>query len=321
MPAFIFGSNFILRTLFAVLMLSSFLKLSHMNKSWLVLISFVLTLGISFEFISITRKKEEEFPLHPLPISLIVLSLFFFNTLPALIKLYPEKSFLFKLSYLNPIVFGFYIISLIIPITKLDTKLLSSQLLFLAVTHIASFVSSLTCAFSIRNLVYGKFFYVYPALLVIVNDISAYLVGKSIGRTPLICLSPNKTLEGFIGGCIFTFLIGTLLCYLKIKGIFLSENNKNKETEDNHFIQNIYFHNFFFSLAASFIAPFSGFLASAIKRVFEKKDFGALIPGHGGITDRFDCQVFMVFFTFYYLKGIKDFELVMDPNVIFENKK
>uniref|UniRef100_A0A6N2KXQ0 Phosphatidate cytidylyltransferase n=1 Tax=Salix viminalis TaxID=40686 RepID=A0A6N2KXQ0_SALVM len=44
-------------------------------------------------------------------------------------------------------------------------------------------------------------------------------------------------------------------------------------------------------LFASIIAPFGGFFASGFKRAFKVKDFGDSIPGHGGITDRMDCQV------------------------------
>lgn len=42
---------------------------------------------------------------------------------------------------------------------------------------------------------------------------------------------------------------------------------------------------------ASLLAPFGGFFASGFKRGFKIKDFGDSIPGHGGVTDRFDCQV------------------------------
>jgi phosphatidate cytidylyltransferase len=45
------------------------------------------------------------------------------------------------------------------------------------------------------------------------------------------------------------------------------------------------------SMFASSIAPFGGFFASGFKRAFNIKDFGDTIPGHGGIVDRFDCQV------------------------------
>ncbi|KXZ57004.1 hypothetical protein GPECTOR_1g907 [Gonium pectorale] len=53
---------------------------------------------------------------------------------------------------------------------------------------------------------------------------------------------------------------------------------------------------------ASIIAPFGGFFASGFKRAFRMKDFGDTIPGHGGVTDRFDCQIVMAVFayTYYY---------------------
>lgn len=53
------------------------------------------------------------------------------------------------------------------------------------------------------------------------------------------------------------------------------------------------FHAMILSLFASIVAPFGGFFASGFKRAFRIKDFGDSIPGHGGVTDRFDCQVMM----------------------------
>ena len=60
-------------------------------------------------------------------------------------------------------------------------------------------------------------------------------------------------------------------------------------------------------LYTSLISPFGGFLASAVKRAHGAKDFGTLIPGHGGVVDRFDCQVVTAPFVFLYLKScLKD---------------
>jgi phosphatidate cytidylyltransferase len=57
---------------------------------------------------------------------------------------------------------------------------------------------------------------------------------------------------------------------------------------------------------ASFIAPFGGFFASGFKRAFKLKDFGQSIPGHGGMTDRMDCQFIMGLFSYmYYTTFIK----------------
>jgi phosphatidate cytidylyltransferase len=54
---------------------------------------------------------------------------------------------------------------------------------------------------------------------------------------------------------------------------------------------------------ASLIAPFGGFFASAVKRAFHIKDFGHSIPGHGGLTDRMDCQLLMGLFSFMYYQS------------------
>lgn len=58
------------------------------------------------------------------------------------------------------------------------------------------------------------------------------------------------------------------------------------------------------ALYASVFAPFSGFFASALKRAAEIKDFAGWIPGHGGLTDRVDCQLFMAIFTYVYYSYI-----------------
>jgi phosphatidate cytidylyltransferase len=65
------------------------------------------------------------------------------------------------------------------------------------------------------------------------------------------------------------------------------------------------------SLFASVVAPFGGFLASAIKRAYGVKDFDSLIPGHGGVTDRMDCQFLMALCTWVYLHSF-----VMDSSTV-----
>jgi len=71
----------------------------------------------------------------------------------------------------------------------------------------------------------------------------------------------------------------------------------------------IHLHVLVISSFASLIAPFGGFFASGLKRTFKVKDFGDSIPGHGGITDRMDCQFIMGFFSFmYYQSFIAEFK-------------
>lgn len=72
---------------------------------------------------------------------------------------------------------------------------------------------------------------------------------------------------------------------------------------DNIDIAPMQFHILVFATFASLIAPFGGFFASGLKRTFKIKDFGESIPGHGGITDRMDCQFIMGFFAFMYYQS------------------
>lgn len=201
--------------------------------------------------------------------------------------------------------FSFYIAGFIFFVLKLQKKMLRTQFAHFAVTHITIFVVSSSCNLIIKNIVNGKCWLAFPALLVITNDVFSYIFGKLFGKRPLIKLSPKKTWEGFIGGLISTIFIGLLLCYIKIKYNVFSDKYdtyfyKNYELFGNVLIKRIYLHAFSFILFASLVAPFGGFFASGFKRAFKVKDFGVAIPGHGGIMDRMDCQFLMGVFTYVY---------------------
>lgn len=60
------------------------------------------------------------------------------------------------------------------------------------------------------------------------------------------------------------------------------------------FLSSFQLHSMILSMFASLISPFGGFFASGFKRAIKIKDFADIIPGHGGITDRMDCQILMV---------------------------
>jgi phosphatidate cytidylyltransferase len=62
-------------------------------------------------------------------------------------------------------------------------------------------------------------------------------------------------------------------------------------------------HSLSLSVFSSVIGPFGGFFASGFKRAFKIKDFGDVIPGHGGIMDRFDCQFLMATFVNVYISS------------------
>lgn len=300
--------NFIYRVVFGLAMLCLYLFLTSYSTICVIGISLSVVLGIMYELIAITKKSDKPYPINRFFVFSIASILFLDKAIPALALFYPQVNVFIKFSHIKPFIFTLYALCFISIVTQLERKSLRSQLLLLLVIHVSAYIAGLTFATSIKNINYGRFFFVYPCLLVISNDIFAYFVGKIFGKTPLISLSPNKTLEGFFGGFIFTFLIGNLIGYLKVNNLFFNEpGHTHLELPVSidiplFNIPSMYIHNFAFVFAASFLAPFCGFIASAIKRSFQKKDFGSIIPGHGGITDRFDCQILMVFFTHYYMR-------------------
>ena len=109
-----------------------------------------------------------------------------------------------------------------------------------------------------------------------ITDTFAYLIGvlfdKTIGNHKFSKISPNKSVEGCIGGvigCVVFFVAYTY--YLNSIGIVL-----------NYFAMGI------IGIITSIISQIGDFAASAIKRYCKIKDFGNIMPGHGGILDRFD---------------------------------
>ncbi len=140
---------------------------------------------------------------------------------------------------------------------------------------------------------YGLGWVLFPALLVIVNDTMAYVFGVLMGKHKLIPkLSPKKTVEGFVGAGLSTVIVASPL----VKRCISND------------IPNLGRHAVILAAYVSLVSPFGGFLASAVKRAHGAKDFGALIPGHGGVVDRFDCQVVTAPFVYLYLKNFYSVE-------------
>lgn len=112
------------------------------------------------------------------------------------------------------------------------------------------------------------------------SDTGAYFTGKAIGKRKLAPkLSPNKTIEGSIGGII----LSAVLCI--VYGLCM-------ETLFSIKIDNVMFRFAIIGVIGSIVGQLGDLTASAIKRYTGIKDYGNLIPGHGGVLDRFDSILF-----------------------------
>jgi phosphatidate cytidylyltransferase len=114
------------------------------------------------------------------------------------------------------------------------------------------------------------------------SDTGGYLVGITFGRHPLFPrISPKKSWEGFIGGQILTIIIAIILSYYI------------RELQFTHWI--------IIAIIVSIFGVWGDLTESMLKRSFNLKDSGNILPGHGGILDRFDAVIFAVPVVFIYL--------------------
>lgn len=114
------------------------------------------------------------------------------------------------------------------------------------------------------------------------SDIFAYFTGMLIGKHKLCPnLSPKKTIEGAVGGILGSALLSTLFGLIFAKPLLV------------HFV--------IIGVLAAPVSMLGDLTASAYKRKMGIKDYGDLIPGHGGIMDRFDSVLFTAPFVYYYV--------------------
>mmetsp|Transcript_11543 Transcript_11543/g.23673 ORF Transcript_11543/g.23673 Transcript_11543/m.23673 type:complete len:471 (+) Transcript_11543:80-1492(+) len=263
--------------------------------------------------------------------------------------------------------FGLYSTTFVLTVVTLQRDYIKFQLNQLCWTLCVLCLTVGQLKYIMHNVFNGFFWFVFPVLLVVINDIMAYVCGMSCGRKfiarPFLKLSPNKTWEGFIGGGIFTVIFGWYLAKFlsgftwmtcpidlpmlwspvlecEVDSIFkeaistlpdqLFDMIPNQLVRfipgvveycevggavepcvsgvahyHHHFesqarVLPIQLHAITLSLFASVVAPFGGFMASGIKRAYNIKDFDSVIPGHGGVMDRMDCQFLMALCTWVH---------------------
>lgn len=129
---------------------------------------------------------------------------------------------------------------------------------------------------------YGVISLLWLLVIVAMTDIGAYAVGKSIGKTKFSEASPNKTMEGVVGGIIVATASATFV------GVSIVD----------------FWIAFIISFMVSVASIFGDLFESSLKRSAGVKDSGTLLPGHGGMLDRIDGYLFGAIVMLVLMRGL-----------------
>ncbi len=123
-------------------------------------------------------------------------------------------------------------------------------------------------------------------LCVVGYDIVGYVIGSQFGKTRLApAISPNKTVEGLVGGMVASIVVAVLIV--------------NRITPWNELTDALAL-----GITVAIMAPLGDLCESMLKRDIGVKDFGTLLPGHGGILDRFDAILFCLPAVYYLARAL-----------------
>ena len=166
--------------------------------------------------------------------------------------------------------------------TAVDVAITAFEILYIVV-----FLSIFS---KIRAMENGKLLIWYVFITAWITDVFALYTGKTIGKHHFTQISPNKTIEGCIGGLVGSIL-GTLL-YTFALNQFSGAITIN------------YAYAIMMGVVLSIIGQIGDLAASSVKRYADVKDFSNLIPGQGGMLDRIDSIIFIAPFAYILLSFI-----------------
>ena len=199
----------------------------------------------------------------------------------ALIHVFPREYLMLIIGAVVPIAILLCFAQILI--TKMKTTIIDAAVTLFGICYIVIFLMFMPIIKADEN---GVFLIWYAMFASWGTDIFAYVCGKLIGKHKFSKISPNKTIEGCVGGTVGALII--ILIYTVIINNLCGMNI-------NYILITV------IGLILSLLSQMGDFAASSIKRYTGIKDYGHLIPGHGGMLDRIDSIIFIAPFAYFLL--------------------
>lgn len=210
--------NYIIRTLFTLVMISFFGGLIYLGPLALM----VTTLAVQVKcFQEIIAVGYAVYRVHGLPWFRSISWFFLFTSnyfifgesMVDYFAILLHRDFRSFIVHHRFISFSLYITGFLWFVLSLKKRYYMRQFSLFAWTHVTLLIVVTQSYLILQNMFEGLIWFVIPVSLIVTNDCMAYLFGFFFGKTPLIKLSPKKTWEGFIGGGVATVIIGCFISY------------------------------------------------------------------------------------------------------------
>lgn len=229
-----------------------------------IVLAFAATVGI-YEMLKCIGEKS---------LWVLLPSCFIGALLPISARLYGNEQFFFNFAHKILVVFVFYL-AVIAVFSKGKKDVSTMAMVYVTVGFIVNGFSSIVL---LRDYQYGQYIYLLVFICPWMTDIFAYFTGYFFGKHKLIPdVSPKKTVEGAIGGIVFCTL--ALVLYGFVMTVVIDGIKAN------------YLAFICVGIVLSVVSQCGDLVFSLIKRKYGIKDYGKLMPGHGGILDRFDSVI------------------------------
>lgn len=199
----------------------------------------------------------------------------------AFLHVIPKEHYLYTLAL--SLIFIIAALFIQVVTTNMKTKIKDIFATFYGIIYIVFFLMFIPLLNGVEN---GRFLIWYILIAAWGTDTFAYFVGCKYGKHKFTKISPKKSIEGSIGGTIGAIVISIVytICINKYANLDVS-----------------YLFIGIATLILSILSQIGDLSASSIKRTVKIKDFGSLIPGHGGMLDRIDSIIFIAPFAYFLL--------------------